>query len=125
MVIFDQGNVAVAPALTVLTPPISVEQGQAAMRVEIVNNDVVQTLDVHFDKSETAVGPWSTSDYSELEAIQPAESVPLGGTDSSAHRPTQPSSVGTAQQSAQFATVTTAVNSANFDSVASAVLSSY
>jgi trans-2-enoyl-CoA reductase len=73
MVIFDQGNVAVAPTLTVLTPPISVEQGQAAARVEIINNDVAQTLDVHFDKGETSIGPWSTSGYSELEAIQPGE----------------------------------------------------
>lgn len=73
MIIFDQGELAVAPTLTVLSPPISVERGSAAVRVEVRNYDVAQTLDVRFDKAEAATGPWDTSDYDELLDIQPGE----------------------------------------------------
>ena len=70
-VIHERDVVAVAPVLTVLSAPINVDPGLSAVRVEIINDDMAQTLNVHFDKSEASTGPWNQSDYKGLEGILP------------------------------------------------------
>ena len=70
--VLARAAVAVTPTVTVLGGPISCVLG-SAMRVEVINDDISQTLDVSFDKSEAATGPWGASDYGGLLGIQPGE----------------------------------------------------
>lgn len=66
--------IAVAPTTTVLVPAIDVTTGLSAVRLEIINDDLAQTLSVAYEKSETADGPWSPTNYDFFRAITPGES---------------------------------------------------
>lgn len=65
-------TVAVAPTVTVMLGAIDCALGNA-LRVEVINDDLSQTLDVSFDKSESLSGPWGASDYTGLLDILPGE----------------------------------------------------
>lgn len=65
---------AVAPVTTVLVPAVDVTVGLSAVRLEIINDDLVQTLTVSFEKSETALGPWSPTNYDFFATMAPGES---------------------------------------------------
>lgn len=64
--------VAVAPTTTVLAGPLDCKLG-TSIRIEVINDDLAQTLDVTCDKSDAATGPWGASEYDGLRAIQPGE----------------------------------------------------
>lgn len=67
-----RSTVAVAPTLTILSSVLHIDN-VSALRIEIINDDGVQTLSVRFDKSDEPSGPWATSDYTGFVGILPGE----------------------------------------------------
>jgi hypothetical protein len=73
LVIQTRETVAVAPTLTVLMPPQQVATGCSAISVEIINDDLSQSVDAFFEKAEFSTGPWDQSEFDGLLGIQPGE----------------------------------------------------
>lgn len=65
--------VAVAPTTTVVVSPMLASPGVSALTLEVINDDLAQSVGLQFEKSREAAGPWAVSSYTGLATIAPGE----------------------------------------------------
>lgn len=72
-VISDRKVTAVAPTLTVLMDATKVWPADGMLSVEVINDDLAQSLDVVLEKSQKSTGPWHQSPYDAFRGIAAGE----------------------------------------------------